>query len=72
VQSVTAQYLNSIYQAISERAEKLVVDNKTIRIDENCGLFLVLENNNNNNNNSVNSESKVKADLPDTLTQLFR
>jgi hypothetical protein len=60
VKSQACQYLNSIYLAISERAEKLVVENKTIQVDENCGLFLMLD-----------EQAKIN-DLPEPLKRLFR
>ncbi len=57
-----AQYLNSIYHSSSERSDKLVIENKAIRVDENCGLFLFL----------TDSESHEKAELSDQLKRLFR
>jgi Hydrolytic ATP binding site of dynein motor region len=63
VQSQACEYLNSIYLAISERTEKLVIENKTIRVDENCGLFLVLGD---------REVDAARTELPDLLKRLFR
>lgn len=62
VQSQACQYMNALFLAISERTEKLVIENKTIRVDENCGLFFVLDQ----------LPDSSRNELPDPIKRLFR
>lgn len=60
VQAQACQYMNALFLAISERTEKLVIENKTICVDENCGLFIIAD------------QQDDKNELPDPIKRLFR